>query len=491
MNTLTRIFVASAMLLLVAESVSAQGWPTGDSVYYGGDGGVSFGCGDGGPGGFGPGGFGPGGCGPGGFGPGGCGPGGCGPGGCGPYGGGMPPYGAHLRGAMHHLKTAAHTYTHPCAPVGDGYHPGALAHAPIFGQQIANPYGSYPGVGPNGGYSNYGDACCGPSWFCVAIDAVALTRDNDRDLNLTSDGITGPIVLGTSDTDFDYEAALRVTGRIQLSAVTNFEATYLGLLDWNQSARATSDNHGLYSIFSEFGTVPLVGVGFRETDQATTHTLDYNSELESVETHFRRAWTTPKGCVHGSWLLGARWIRVSDDFRHTTDVLPHLNPFYLTGMPPMPTAQGPGNLDYRIATENDLVGMQFGSQIGACILPGLSVSGEAKLGVYANQVDQNTFVDGSPNPTPAINDLQSSTEFAYGTDVRASAIWQLSPLMKVRAGYEALFLSGLATGAGSFSTDLPLTSVSSGDVSGSTQFNLEDDEDLIYHGFHLGLELGW
>ncbi|MEM8680025.1 MAG: hypothetical protein AAGF97_11785 [Planctomycetota bacterium] len=454
MNTLTRILIASLVLVPFAGYTAAQPWPGGEVIYDGMyDGGAA-----------------------------------CGPG-CGgvayqggPYGpayGGPPAPMGRMQGAAQHFQAAAQAYGMRRA---QGYLPAARAYP--CRPQLANPYGDYPGVGPDGGYVNYGDACCGPNWFCIAVEAVALQRDNDRDLNLASDGIVGPIVLGTGDTPFDYQAALRVTGRLQLNAVTNFEGSYLGLLDWNDSGVATSDNDGLYSVFSAFGTQPLVGIGFRETDQATRQTFDYSSELESAEGHFRRAWTTPGGCFYGSWLLGGRWIRISDDLRYTSDVQQHFNPF-------LGAIQGPGNLDYRIGVRNDLIGAQFGSQVGVTLLPGIFLSGQAKFGVYANRIDQRTQIDGSPNPTPPIDDPQSSTDFAYGSDLRASLIWHVNPAIKLRAGYEALLLNDLATGATAFSTDPPLTSVSTGMETGSSTFPINNDQDLIYHGFHLGLEFGW
>lgn len=391
------------------------------------------------------------------------------------------------------VGNAISTRLRPCETVAGGYHPQALAYPPICGNQIANPYEQWPGIDCGGGYVNYGDTCCGPAWYDVAVEAVAIRRDNDDSFPLTSVGIAGPVVLSTNDADFGYKPGMRVTGRFQMNAVTNFEASTLVLLDWDNFDDATApldsmgnNTNSLYSIFSDFGEEPLGG--FRETDQATHHALVYDSNLRSVEASFRRSWIFPRGKTHGSWLIGARYIRLEDFFRFRSVVLPHLDPINDELRPA-------GDLDYRISTKNDMVGLQLGSELSHCVIPGIIISGQGKLGLYGNKARQLTQIEGDPltvDEDPIVAN-PSTTRFSYGSEARASLIWQFHPLVKLRGGYELLFLSRVATGAGNFSTDLPLTfpGPDPPDTEENGRFPLDTTTNLLYHGFHLGLELGW
>ncbi|HEY6564725.1 MAG TPA: BBP7 family outer membrane beta-barrel protein [Pirellulaceae bacterium] len=367
------------------------------------------------------------------------------------------------------------------------------------------PDGNVPGTSPypypwNGeyfqpceggsGYENYGDTCGGPYWYDIFAEAVVFTRTGTASQVLSSDGIRGfgppNVVLSSDSADFGYEPGFRITGRHQCNAVYNIEASYLGALDWQNSASVTSDINSLYSVFSDFGNTPFGG--FEDTDQAQQHSVSVEGELESAEVTFRRSWISPNYCVNGSWLLGARWINMEDALRFQSLVVAHDDPI----TPVVNAAErGPAFADYRVSVSNDLVGAQLGTSLVGRIIPGIAIGGEVKAGVYANAGDQTTqlLASGLPNDfTESVDD----TGVAYATDGRVYILWQFHPLMKLRAGYEVLYLSGVGSAASNFNDTVPLAAAiqNTGQTPTRAPF-LDLDDQAIFDGANVGLEIGW
>ena len=354
-----------------------------------------------------------------------------------------------------------------------GYHPGAFSP----GVGLANPYDQYPGFGAANEFLNYGDVCCGPHWYDIMVQAVFIQRQGDTNVGLTSEGPRGAgqpnIVLSTDDLDLDLNTAIRVAGRLQTSAATSIEAVYLGGLDWDDAQRVVSNSNDLYSVYSNFGDDPLGG--FEDTDQAAEQTAALNSDFDSVEVNFRKGWMLRNQKTSGSWLIGARYMRLRDDFQYNTTVLLHDDPIF-TGGP-----FGPGASQTNVRTENDILGVQIGADLVQCILPGFLIGGEAKAGAYGNSASQDSQFAATQLAGPLIEGA-SKTEFSYGADAQAFVLWQFHPLLKARGGYEIIYLGNVATGYGNFNAQSPF---------GLRNAVLNDTDELILHGFHVALEFGW
>lgn len=361
---------------------------------------------------------------------------------------------------------------HDCfATQSNGYPGGASAYPyPWDG----GPPTQYPGT-----YQNFGDTCCGPYWYDFLIEGVALTRTGQASLGLTSDGIRGlgppNLVLSSDSADFDYEPGFRVTGRYQLSAVYNIEATYLGGLAWDDRALVTSANNSLFSVYSDFGNTPFGG--FLETDQASEASVSLFAELDSVEVMIRHGWISPDYRVNGSWFIGARYIRFQDQLTYRTVVSPHFDPINMVD-------RDAAFSEYNVRVGNDLVGPQIGTSLMGCLFPGWMLGGEAKVGAYGNGCDLNSTFNGSTFPSVFAESLRD-TQFAYATEGRAYMIWQFHPMAKIRVGYEVLFLDGIATAAANFNTVAPVNGT------GTRVSFLDHDDQSIFHGGNIGIELGW
>ncbi len=363
----------------------------------------------------------------------------------------------------------------------EGYNVNAYAGG-LGPEYLANPYGQHPGFGPNNEFMNQGDVCCGPHWYDVMVQGVFLARTKDADRGLMSVGPRGlgqpNLVLSTGDLGTDLDFGMRVHGRIQLNAVQSLEVAYLGGIDFNDTQRAVSQFDDLYSIYSDFGVNPLGG--FEDTDQAIEATATIHSELDSGGINLRKDWVSKNNKSSGSLLFGARYIGISDTFRFSTNVRDHIDD---VTAPASPIDFGPGSSVYTTETSNDLYGLQIGLEFVRCIVPGLTIGVDSKAGAYANDASQSTGVSATSGSFN-VSEYVSDTDFAYSADAQAFILWQIHPLAKLRGGYEVLFVDRVATGYTNFRPEDVFTAV-------PRNPGLDQSDNLLFHGFHFGLELGW
>ncbi len=360
------------------------------------------------------------------------------------------------QGQLHHTPGF-----HPAADPG-ATHPYAI----MMGQEFYDPTWI--------GATDYGDTCCGPNWYDFLIEGVWMTReDAGRNVLLSSDGIAGPIVLETADLDFQHEPGLRAFARYQVNAVYNLEAGYLGVVDWDSFAGASSSTDSLYSAFSQFGVNPFGG--FDDVDQAALHRINLRADLDSVEINLRRSWTGPRHRIFGSCLAGVRYVNWRERFQFFADVQQHVDPI---GM----VVRGPAQFDYQVLADNDLVGFQLGSELGVCLLPGLNVTAEFKAGIYGNRASQDTTIS-STSIAPPLVEAADTEDAALVSEAGAYLIYQIHPLMKLRAGYQALFLDGIALAAENFNSQPPFA--------GSRTVSINDNGNAFAHGGLFGMEIGW
>jgi hypothetical protein len=358
-----------------------------------------------------------------------------------------------------------------------GYHPYAAPYPYPYSQ--GQPASDWTAPPPQS-FQDYGNTCCGPHWYDAMVEAVYMTRSGAglSDTVFTSQGIAGfgppNAVLSGSQFDFKWDPAIKVSGRIQLNAVTNIEATYLDSLNWRERIGVTSNNHDLYSVFSQFGDIPFGG--FEETDQATRHDLMYDTDLDSVEVNLRHAWTTPSYRLNGSWLLGMRYVKYYEQLQYNTLVTPHFDPINQVN-------RQQASLQYNVFTRNELVGPQLGTELVTCLFPSLMLGGEAKAGVFLNFAEQDTAITSSVQAN-GINEAAQDDDVALVTEGSVFLIYQFHPLLKLRGGYQVLFMQGLANAMDNFNSQAPFATV-------PRSVFLDQEGSAFFHGATLGLELGW
>ncbi len=330
------------------------------------------------------------------------------------------------------------------------------------------------GVHGYGGYGSqllghehgpFGDGgCCAPRWYDVHAEWMYLKRDDvGKNIGFTSLGVGGnPIVLSTDDLDFEQENGFRLTWAYLVGPGTNVEATYFGTFNWAAAAQVEDANDNLFSVLSDFGTNPgPPAFGFADTDSAYFHAINYSSELNNAEINLRHRWISANCLLHGSWLLGARYVTVEEDFGYITRT-------------------NVGHMDYLVSTENDLIGAQLGGDMMLSISPRFKFGGEFKAGVYGARTKQRTTVTATAGT--AVQEFQRDGDVAFVGEAGAIGVFRVTPRFSIRGGYQLLFLDGLALASENFNTESPFS---------PRQTILENNGDIFYHGSTAGFEWTW
>lgn len=335
----------------------------------------------------------------------------------------------------------------------------------------ASRYGGYSTMmhgqqnGPFGG-----GGCCTPIWYDVHVEWMHLHRNqSSRPIDFTSRDVGGPIVLSTSDLDLGDGHGVRGTYSLLVGPSTALELTYFGGHSWDESATVTG-TADLYSVFSNFGTFPAVP-GFPQTvDEANVHTIGYSSELHNGEINVRRRWTSANCMLHGSYLMGARYVSLEEWFGYNTQ------------------ADSGGSLDYDVDASNDLYGVQFGGEMFVCFSPRFKLGVELEGGIYGNDASVSTVVntvDGIVTSTP-VNEELTDEDVAFVGEIGAIGLFRVTPRLTIRGGYTLLYMDGVALASDNFNTAAPFASFSADRIP-----RIYNDADVLYHGANLGITWTW
>jgi hypothetical protein len=310
--------------------------------------------------------------------------------------------------------------------------------------------------------------CCAQRWYDINADAVFLRRDNVADqFFFASDGIDGPRLLGINELGFDEQAGVRVSAAMQLGAGNLIESTYLGSFNWSDTASVESATDNLFSVFSDFGQDPFGG--FDDTDEAAYAAIEYSTGFDSVELNYRQRWVAPNCKLQGSWLAGARYFYLTEEFRYST----------------VSFARG-GAADYDIGVSNSLTGGQLGGDLWICIMPGLNIGGEVKAGIYGNRATQRTQIDAVSFGIPVFERV-TDTAASFLGDAKLTVLWRLSQNWTIRGGYMFLYASEVALAAENFNAAPPFVN----DPLRPRIPSLQNNSDVFYHGAHFGAEYMW
>ncbi len=328
-----------------------------------------------------------------------------------------------------------------------------------------------------------GGSCGGPHWYDFAAHGVMLKRKGGDGRTFMSRGIRGlagaTIVQDTNSIDYDFEAGFRIAGQFQTSALHSIEAIYLGGLDWDDRSIVTDLDHNLYSAFSEFGNSPFGG--FEDADQASRSTLDTEAELDSVEINFRRAMATGKR-AKSTLLIGFRYLRVDEALNHRIDVLPHYDDINLIN-------REQEFLNYDLKVTNDLFGLQGGGEALFCLTKSIQIGAEGKVGVYGTDVDLDSSLTSST--IDANTESASDSMASFVSDGNVFLLWQIHPMFKFRAGYELLFIQDVGTLAANYDASARNIAVGNPLLNIERPVKIDHNDNIFYHGGHVGFELGW
>ncbi len=320
--------------------------------------------------------------------------------------------------------------------------------------------------------------CAAPRWYDFAVDYMMMKRDNTgRSQDFASDGILGPIVLRTDDLDFGgYKPGFRFTGAFQLAAANSLEFTYFGQFNYTSSAAVRSATSNLFSVLSDYGTVPFGGTA--EFDAADFQQITYQSEFDSFEINWRRRWMAPNCRYQGSYTLGVRHFILDETFLYAST----------SSANSIPTNTGPlaaRGFDSTYTT-NNLTGIQLGTDAWVCLLPGMRIGGELQAGVYGNHMNINTHIISNQQVNEFREELEAN-DVSFVGQANLLATYRLNYQWTLRAGYQFLYVDGVALASENFNNRLPLLF----NPFTPRQSRENDNGSVFYHGWNVGMEYQW
>ena len=314
---------------------------------------------------------------------------------------------------------------------------GTVAPASYFGDMC---YQQLRSAERSIGYSR--GETCDINWY-VNVEGLFFRREGDRRFTLTNTHFMNNV---------DFEFGGRFTAGKMFDCVNSFEFVYAGPFQWSRR----SDVSGPGTINSNFIAGPGgLAAGFNGADR---HIQDLRQELSSYELN-RRWWAWDAV----STLIGIRYLRYEDRYS-----LISLRP---------PLGAAPLSSLYQDETDNNMVGLQVGGDVYMPTSLRTLVSFKGKAGLYGNFTTRDVLLgnDGAATLRNGDDDVELSGLIEIGMN----GIYQVTPSVRLTAGYEAWFMPGVATTSQQIPRFLTAGSGASTRVS----------DDIVFHGFNFGTQV--
>ncbi|HQR06218.1 MAG TPA: Lpg1974 family pore-forming outer membrane protein [Gemmatales bacterium] len=253
----------------------------------------------------------------------------------------------------------------------------------------------------------------------------------------------------------------------------SLELGYLGLLQQQSTVRYNANpavpNGTIVSRLanvSNDGTYTPVLWPF---DNANTNTLTYRSRFDSAELNLRYT-TANSGRMPIDVLAGIRYLKWQENLDlQASNTISHL-----------PTPYGA----YSTRTDNDLIGLQVGSDLSYRLTSAWSLIGRGRGGLLVNSASQRNNLNGTLvasslplNDTGAASGVGFAGLFEFGIHTN----YQLTSNLSLMVGYQGLYLSDLSTAPRQGLWNPELTNRNTLDRNGS----------LFFFGPAAGIEWRW
>jgi len=334
----------------------------------------------------------------------------------------------------------------------------------------------------NGGdLTGLSDRCSLSSWntpcppVYAQVGALFLQRiPHFSNQPIVVDQTANTSLLSTSDLKFNVDPGLQATIGMRSIGGRTVELDYFGLYQGTASAAAVAPDPNAFLMFPN----NLVGNVFVDMDQVIT---TYTSSVQSVAVNLlaccgccEAACDSCDGygsggvtnCRSLSWFAGFRYLNVSERL----DLQAQRND---TG--------GVENGSYNIRTTNNLYGAQLGSRMRRTH-GRFGWDGTGFGGIFGNDARQSQSVTDFPNFAlrPDVSSSRGGAAFVGGGNL--SGLYQLNSVWNLRAGYNVMWIEGLALAPNQLNYDFA-------SAQGGTQLN--NNGGIFLHGANVGLAANW
>lgn len=308
------------------------------------------------------------------------------------------------------------------------------------------------------------DCCVLPCNMCPCtygyVEGLIFDRNNQAaNRPLVLDANTGAVLQRAGDLDFNWGGGIRAVVGKRIVDCVSLELGYLGI--FNQTADATILGTASLQVPGALGSGQVNNFLF--ADQIN---LNYSANLHSGEVNLVHCCCDccePTCCRSHEWLIGFRNLNLNERFTLTS------------------IDRAEGTTTYVARTHNHLYGGQLGGRIRQCY-GSWSWESTAKAGLYGNvsSMNQDPIVDF---PGVVVRTARSANDddAAFVGDLNFTAIRQINEVWGLRAGYNLLWIEGIALAP----DQLDFTNNPN---SGTALFN---HSGVFMHGVSIGLEARW
>ncbi len=304
-----------------------------------------------------------------------------------------------------------------------------------------------------------GPSCCCPRWTASA-DFIILDRIGGTNQPLVSrtDSLStsGTVVLTGNDFQQGFAAGPRVGVIRHGDCGYDLELSYFQIGGWSSDRTIAADpNNWKWLTMSAPG-------GFLQTNEEAGQGMAWVYTTQLYNAEFNVRWNPP-GRV--TMLAGFRWVNLGEK------LVGALSPPTVSWEPPFWNAR----------TTNNLYGFQVGADWKIWDRGRFSIDGLVKTGFYDNDAEETTAVSVIAKHLRSGSASTNRTAFVGETGLQCK--YQVTKRLLLRAGYEAIWLQGVALAPGqvqeTYVTVSPMSAQALGVNCGSGVF---------YHGATAGLE---
>jgi hypothetical protein len=305
---------------------------------------------------------------------------------------------------------------------------------------------------PNGDLGQGFD--CDPTCSCPADPlwvfrggAIILQRSTPPASTLAFDQ-NGPSLISANDFHFGFRAGFEVGAIRRLSDCWDIDMRYLQIDSLNASVGPVDTESSAVFFQQRIATY---------VDSVPPHQIraDYGSVLRSAEINARRQtrdWLT--------FLVGFRYLNLLESLSVDQSTF----------------------VTHGVDTRNDLYGGQVGVETSLACRGRLRLDGWAKAGLYGNDSQSRYDLRFQDGQEVIINQSAGRSQLAFVGDVSLTASYSLTEHTSLRAGYQLLWVDGVALASDQFGLTLPLI---------ENAIAIDSTSGVFFHGATLGVEVSW
>lgn len=296
------------------------------------------------------------------------------------------------------------------------------------------------------------------------VEWLFLKRSTGQpDRTLLINASNQAVLASSSDLSFDFDSGARALIGFQLCGCVPVEFGYFGLCD-SVASLEYMPQQGVNA------TLPgPLGVASNVFHDNVTVQVDYRSRIQGAEVNFPCCFCCEDPCgdyaTSKEFFAGFRYVSLREDI-------------LIFGAKPVQSGIETGYYDTN--SRNDLYGAQVGSRIRRC-RGRFSLEGTAKVGIFYNQAGQEQVFVDFPNFLLRPSVSANGNNVACVSELNLTGIYQLNRTWGLRAGYNVMWIEGVALAPNQLDFSFASTSGTGLHAGGG----------LFLHGVNVGLEARW